>query len=91
MASDLKPRLGATSATQEQLCTTAEQAQMVGEKAMRETEMLQIAQQATTAELKDEIAKIGIRIQEQSERTLLQEQTRKEQQDRTTKQLSQRM
>ena len=48
-------------------------------------------QQATTAELKDEVTKIGMRIQEQSERTLLQEQIRKEQQDRTTEQLSQRM
>ena len=53
--------------------------------------MLQMAQQATTAKLKDEVAKIGIRIQEQSGRTLLQEQTRKEQQDRTMDQLSQQM
>ena len=53
--------------------------------------MLQVAPQATAMELKDEVAKIGIRIQEQSQRTLLQEQTMKEQQDRTTKQLSQQM
>ena len=64
---------------------------MMSEKAMRETQMLQLTQQATAAELKDEVAKIGMRIQEQSEKTLLQEQTRKEQQDRTTEQLSQWM
>ena len=64
---------------------------MVSEKAMRETQMLQIAQQATATELKDEVAKIGIRIQEQSKRTLLQEQTRKEQQEQTMEQLSQWM
>ena len=42
-------------------------------------------------EIKEEVAKIGLRIQEQSQRTLLQEQTVKEQQDRATEQLSQRM
>ena len=77
VASDLEVRLGATSVAQEQSHITAERAQMFSEKAMRETQMLQIAQQATAAELKDEVAKIGICIQEQSERTLLQEQTRR--------------
>ena len=79
MASDLEVRLGATFAAQEQFCMIAEQAQIVSEKAMRETQMLQVAQQATAVELKNKVAKIGIRIQEQSKRTLLQEQTRKEQ------------
>ena len=51
--------------------------------------MLQLTEQATAAKLKDEVAKIGMRIQEQSGKTLLQEQTSKEQQDRTTEQLSQ--
>ena len=58
---------------------------------MREMQMLQLTQQATAAELKDEVAKIGLHIQEQSEKTLFQEQTRKEQQEGTTEQLSQRM
>ena len=62
---------------------------MTSEKAMRELQMLQLTQQTIAAELKEEVAKIGIRIQEQSDRTLLQEQTRKEQQERTTEQLSQ--
>ena len=53
--------------------------------------MLQLTQQTTATELKEEVAKIGCRIQEQSDKTLFQEQTRKEQQERTTEQLSQRM
>ena len=48
---------------------------------MRETQMLQLKQQAIATELKDEVAKIGLRIQEQSDKTLFQEQARKEQQD----------
>ena len=64
---------------------------MTSEKAMRELQMLQLTQQTTAAELKNEVAKIGLRIQEQSDKTLFQEQARKEQQDRTTEQLSQRM
>ena len=46
-----------------------------------ETQMLQLTQQASAAELKDNVAKIGMRIQEQSKKTQLQELTRKEQQD----------
>ena len=64
---------------------------MTSEKAMRELQMLQLTQQTTAAELKNEVAKIGLRIHEQSDKTLFQEQTRKEQQDRTTEQLSQKM
>ena len=63
MASNLKTRLGATFAAQEQSHITSERAQMVSEKAMKETQVVQIAQQATVAELKDEVAKIGMRIQ----------------------------
>ena len=91
MASDLEAKLGATSVAQEQLRVTAERAQMTSEKAMRELQMLQLTQQATTAELKEEVVKIGCCIQEQSDKTLFQDQTRKEQQERTTEQLSQRM
>ena len=64
---------------------------MMSEKAMRELQMLQLTQQTTATKLKSEVAKIGLRIQEQSDKTLFQEQERKEQQDRTTEQLSQRM
>ena len=59
MASDLKAKLGATSVAQEQSRVTTERAQMLSEKTMRETQMLQLTQQATTAELKEEVAKIG--------------------------------
>ena len=84
VASDLEAKLGATSVAQEQSRATAERAQMTSEKAMRELQMLQLTQQTTAAELKSEVAKIGLRIQEQSNKTLFQEQERKEQQDQTT-------
>ena len=51
---------------------------------MRELHMLQLTQQVTTAEPKNEVAKIGMRIQEQRDKTLFQKQTRKEQQERIT-------
>ena len=91
MASDLEARLGATSVAQEQSRVIAERAQIVNEKAMRETQILQVAHKAIVVELKDEVAKIGILIQEQNQRTMLREQTMKEQQDRTMEQLSQWM
>ena len=59
MASDLKAKLGATSVAQEQSRVTTERAQMTSEKAMRELQMLQLTQQATAPELKEEVAKIG--------------------------------
>ena len=40
---------------------------------MKETKELQLVQQATTAEIKQNIADIGVKTQEQAERTLLQE------------------
>ena len=64
MASDLEAKLGATSAMQEHSRVTSEQAKITSEKAMRELQMLQLTQQATAAELKNEVAKIGLRIQE---------------------------
>ena len=76
VASDLEAKLGATSVAQEQSRVTAERAQMTSEKAMRELQMLQLTQQATAAKLKEEVAKIGRRIQEQSDKTLFQDQTR---------------
>ena len=71
----------ATSVAQEQSRVTAERAQMTSEKAMRELQMLQLTQQTTAAELKNEVAKIGLRIQEQSDKTLFQEQS----EERTTR------
>ena len=70
MASDLEAKLGATFVAQEQSRVTIERAQMTSEKAMRELQMLQLTQQVTAAELKEEVAKIGHRIQEQSDKTL---------------------
>ena len=64
MASDLEVKLGATSVAQEQSRVTVERAQMTSEKTMRELQMLQLTQQATAAEVKEEVAKIGCRIQE---------------------------
>ena len=62
MASDLEAKLGATSVAQEQSRVIAERAQIMSEKAMRELQMLQLTQQATAAELKDEVAKIEMYI-----------------------------
>ena len=76
VVSDLEAKLGATSIAQEQSRVTAEHAQMTSEKAMRELQMLQLTQQTTAAKLKEEVTKIGRRIQEQSDKTLFQEQTR---------------
>ena len=55
VASDLEAKLSATSVAQEQSWVTAERAQILSEKAMRETQMLQLMQQATAAELKEEV------------------------------------
>ena len=66
VASDLEARLGTTSVAQKQSKVTIERAQTANEKPLRETQMLQVAHQATATKLKDEVAKIGIRIQEQS-------------------------
>ena len=88
VASNLEARLGATSAAREQSLVIAERVQIVSEKTMRETQMLQVAQQVTATEIKEKVAQIGIRIQQQSQRIVLQEQTRKEQQDHATEQLS---
>ena len=63
---------------QEQSRITAEQVQRMSQKAIEETQALQYAQQKTAEELKDEVMKIGFKIQEQAQRTLLQEQSVKE-------------
>ena len=46
--------------------------------------MLQLTHQAIVAELKEKFAKIGCRIQKHSDKTLFQQQTRKEEQEQTT-------
>ena len=48
-------------------------------------------QQSVTAELQQSVMAIGIRIQEQAEKTLLQEHTAKAEQEKATEQLSQQM
>ena len=64
VASNLEAKLSATSVAHEQSQVTIERAQILSEKAMRETQMLQLTQQAIAAQLKEEVAKIGIPIQE---------------------------
>ena len=66
VASDLEARLGMASVVQEQSRITAEQAQRMSQKAIEETQSLQLAQQKTATELKDEVMKIGFKIQEQA-------------------------
>ena len=48
---------------------------------MQETKALHVVQQALATEIKEEVTKIGLQIQEQSQKTLLQEQIVKEQED----------
>ena len=70
---------------------TAEQVQRISQRAIEETQALQAVQQKTAVELKDEVMKIGFKIQEQAQRILLQEQVAKERQERATEQLSQKV
>ena len=58
---------------------------------MKETKELQLVQQATVVEIKQYVIDIGVKIQEQAERTLFQERTSKEAKERATEQLSQCM
>ena len=91
VASELEVRIGEQSVAQEQSRETAKRAQKISEQAMKETKELQLTQQTTIAEIKRYVLEIGFKIQEQAERTLLQERTSKEAQERATKQLSQCM
>ena len=77
MASELEMRIGEQSAMQEQSRMMAERAQQIGEQALQETRQLQLTQQLAAAELKRSVMKIGLKIQEQADKTLLQEQTAK--------------
>ena len=70
---------------------TAERAQKIGEQALQETRQLQVTQQSAAAELKRSVMEIGLKIQEQADKTLLQEQTAKAEQERAKEQLWQQM
>ena len=78
MASELEVRIGEQSVAQEQSWATAKRAQKISEQAMKETKELQLVQQTTATEIKRYVADIGFKIQEQAEKTLLQERTSKE-------------
>ena len=88
VASELEMRIGEQSAMQEQSRITAERSQQIGEQALQETRQLQLTQQSAAAELKHLVMEIGLKIQEQADKTLLQEQTAKAEQEKATEQLS---
>ena len=77
VASALEMRIGKQSVMQEQLRMTAERAQQIGEQALQETRQLQVTQKSAAAELKRLVMEIGLKIQEQADKTLLQQQTAK--------------
>ena len=77
VASELEVRIGEQSIAQEQLWATAKRAQKISEQAMKETKELELMQQATAAQIKQYVADIGVKTQEQADRTLLQECTSK--------------
>ena len=66
---------------------TTERAQQIGEQALQETRQLQVTQQSAAAELKRSVMEIGLKIQEQADKTLLQEQTAKVEQEKAKEQL----
>ena len=57
---------------------------MIRKQAMQETKALQAVHQATAEELKQQVMEIGFKIQEQAQKTLLQEQNVKEVQEKAT-------
>ena len=62
---------------QEQLRMIVKSVQQIGKQALQETRQLQLTQQSVAAELKRSVMEIGLKIQEQADKTLLQEQTAK--------------
>ena len=72
VASELEMRIGEQFGMQEQSRMTAEKAQQIGEQALQETRRLQVTQQLAAAELKRSVMEIGLKIQEQADKTLLQ-------------------
>ena len=91
VASELETRIGEQSVLQEQSRMTAERAQQIGEQALQETRRLQATQQSTADELQRSVRDIGMRIQEQADKTFLQEQAAKAEQKKTKEQLSQQV
>ena len=89
VASELEMRIGEQFVMQEQSRVTAERAQQIGEQALQETRQLQLTQQSAATELKRSVMEIGLKIQEQADKTLLQEITAKAEQEKAMKQLSQ--
>ena len=89
--SELELRVGEQSVMQEQLRITAKRAQQIGEQALQETRQLQVTQQSAAAELKRSVMEIGLKIQEQADKTLFQEQAVKAEQEKATEQLSKQM
>ena len=73
VASELEMRIGKQSAMQEQSRMTAERAQQIGEQALQGMRKSQLMQQSAAAELKRSVMEIGLKIQEQADKTLLQE------------------
>ena len=67
---------------------TAERVQQIGKQTLQETRQLQLTQQSAAAELKCSVMEIGLKIQEQADKTLLQEQTVKAEQEKAKEQLS---
>ena len=57
---------------------TVERTQQLSKQAIKETRQLHLMQQLAVAELQQSMIAIGIKIQEQAEKTLLQERTAKE-------------
>ena len=77
VASELEMRIGEQSVLQEQSRMMAERAQQIGEQALQETRRLQATQQSTADKLQRSVRDIGMRIQEQADKTFLQEQAAK--------------
>ena len=91
VASELELHVDNQSAMQEQLRITAKRAQQIGEQALQETRQLQVTQQSAATELKRSVMEIGLKIQEQADKTLFQEQAVKAEQEKATEQLSKQM
>ena len=84
IASELEIRLGEQSAVQEESRATVLRAEDMSSQALRETRQLQALQQSTTEELHQSVMDIDIKIQKQAQKTLFQDQTSKEAQEKMT-------
>ena len=73
VANELELCVGEQSVMQEQSRITAKRAQQIGEQALQEMRQLQVTQQSAATELKRSVMEIGLKIQEQADKTLFQE------------------